>query len=140
MAEPNRLHRGSVALLTDFYQLTMAHGFWKAGATDKEAVSNFFFRENPFQGGFTVLCGLQPLIEYLDDFRFDDSDIQYLADLQGNDQQPLFAGEFLEHLRSLKFACDIDAIPEGTVVFPHEPLVRKHHCAFRDRVDVTGKF
>ncbi len=82
MATPNRLHSDSVALLTDFYQLTMAHGFWKAGATDKEAVSNFFFRENPFQGGFTVLCGLQPLIEYLDDFHFDDSDIQYLSSLR----------------------------------------------------------
>ena len=124
MATPNRLHSSSVALLTDFYQLTMAHGFWKAGATDKEAVSNFFFRENPFQGGFTVLCGLQPLIEYLDDFHFDDSDIQYLSSLRGDNQQLLFAREFLEHLRSLKFACDIDAIPEGTVVFPHEPLVR----------------
>ncbi len=82
MAIPSRLHSGSVALLTDFYQLTMAHGFWKAGATDKEAVSNFFFRENPFEGGFTVLCGLHPLIEFLDDFHFDDSDIRYLSSLR----------------------------------------------------------
>jgi nicotinate phosphoribosyltransferase len=104
--------------------LTMAHGFWKAGATDKEAVSNFFFRENPFHGGFTVLCGLNTVIEYLDDFRFDDCDLQYLASLNGNNDQPLFAREFLEHLRGLRFACDIDAIPEGTIVFPNEPLVR----------------
>jgi nicotinate phosphoribosyltransferase len=124
MAIPSRLGSGSVALLTDFYQLTMAHGFWKAGATDKEAVSSFFFRENPFEGGFTVLCGLHPLIEFLDDFHFDESDIRYLSSLEGDNQRPLFAHEFLEHLRSLRFACDIDAIPEGTVVFPHEPLVR----------------
>ncbi|MCI0723447.1 MAG: nicotinate phosphoribosyltransferase [Acidobacteria bacterium] len=124
MATPKRLYRDSVALLTDLYQLTMAYGFWKAGATDKEAVSNFFFRENPFQGGFTILCGLSALIECLDDFRFDTGDIQYLSTLRGNNQEPLFEREFLEHLRSLRFACDIDAIPEGAVVFPHEPLVR----------------
>jgi nicotinate phosphoribosyltransferase len=124
MDTPSRPHSDSVALLTDFYQLTMAHGFWKAGATDKEAVFNFFFRENPFQGGFTVLCGLNTVIEYLDNFHFQDSDVEYLTGLRGNDHQPLFAREFLEYLRSLKFACDIDAIPEGTVVFPHEPLVR----------------
>ena len=88
MAIPSRLHSGSVALLTDFYQLTMAHGFWKAGATDKEAVSSFFFRENPFEGGFTVLCGLHPLIEFLDDFHFDESDIRYLSSLEGDNQQP----------------------------------------------------
>ena len=83
-----------------------------------------FFRENPFDGGFTVLCGLHPLIEFLDDFHFDESDIRYLSSLEGDNQQELFAREFLEHLRSLRFVCDIDAIPEGTVVFPHEPLVR----------------
>src|SRR5262245_57522639 len=120
----NSLCRGSVALLTDLYQLTMAHGFWKAGATDKEAVSNFFFRENPFHGGFTVLCGLNTVIEYLDDFHFDDSDLQYLSSLKGNNDQPLFAREFLEHLRSLGFACAIDAIPEGKIGFIYRQLVR----------------
>jgi len=124
MAPRNRSHGGSQALLTDLYQLTMAQGFLQAGAMDKEAVYNFFFRENPFQGGFAILCGLQPLIEYLDGFHFDASDIEYLAGLRGNNQQPLFAPEFLEHLRTLRFDCDIDAMPEGTVVFPHEPLVR----------------
>lgn len=124
MAAANHVRHDSIALLTDFYQLTMAHGFWKAGATNKEAVFTFFFRENPFQGGFTILCGLNLVIEYLDHFHFNDDDISYLADLRGNNHQLLFAREFLEHLRSLRFSCDIDAIPEGTVVFPHEPLVR----------------
>jgi nicotinate phosphoribosyltransferase len=118
------LYEDSLALLTDLYQLTMAYGYWKSGSSDKESVFNLFFRENPFQGGYSICCGLSSVIDYLDHFRFEDSDIAYLESLHGNDQKPLFEDEFLTHLRSMQLVCDIDAIPEGTVVFPHEPLIR----------------
>ncbi len=112
------------ALLTDLYQLTMASAYWKTGRSEREAVFHLFFRKAPFQSGFTVAAGLATAIEFMRDFRFDESDLQFLASLPGNDGQPLFAPGFLEYLRSLRLTCDVHAIPEGTVVFPHEPLVR----------------
>lgn len=118
------LYGHSLSLLTDLYQLTMAYGYWKSGAAEKQAVFNLFFRKNPFDGGFAIACGLEHVIDYLDRFRFDESDLDYLRSLTGNDDKPLFEEEFLEHLRELKFSCDVDAIPEGTAVFPSEPLVR----------------
>ncbi len=114
----------SLSLVTDFYQLTMAYGYWKAKVDNKEAVFHLFFRNNPFKGGFTVACGLEYVIDYLENFRFDKTDIDYLASLPGNDGKPIFEQGFLEYLRNLKFECDVDAIPEGTIVFPHEPLIR----------------
>ncbi len=114
----------SLALLTDLYQFTMAYGYWKGGVDSKEAVFHLTFRKHPFQGGFTIACGLQYVIDYLEHFQFDTSDIEYLASLKGNDNKPLFEQKFLSVLKDLRFACDIDAIPEGTVVFPHEPLIR----------------
>lgn len=119
-----KIYRENLSLATDLYQLTMAYGYWKAKVDSKEAVFDLFFRKNPFQGGFSVACGLSYVLDYLNEYRFDDTDIAYLATLTGNDGQPLFEGAFLDYLRKLKFTCDIDAVPEGTVVFPHEPLVR----------------
>jgi nicotinate phosphoribosyltransferase len=114
----------SLALLTDLYQLTMAYGYWKAGVSNKEAVFNLFFRKNPFKGGFTIAAGLGYAVDYLDNFKFDTSDIEYLSSLKGNDEKVLFDKEFLKFLLDLRFCCDIDAIPEGTTVFPLEPLIR----------------
>ncbi len=114
----------SLALLTDLYQLTMAYGYWKAGVDGKEAVFHLTFRKHPFQGGFAIACGLHYVIDYLEHFAFDQSDVDYLASLKGNDGKPLFEREFLAYLGGMRFECDIDAIPEGTVVFPHEPLIR----------------
>ncbi len=111
-------------LLTDLYQLTMAYGYWKNQTHEREGVFHLFFRKNPFQSGFSVACGLADAIDYLRDFRFDENELAYLQTLSGNDGQPLFEDGFIEYLRTLKFTCDIDAIPEGTLVFPHEPLVR----------------
>jgi len=111
-------------LLTDLYQLTMAYGYWKSGQQEKEAVFQLFFRKNPFQSGFSVACGLADAIEYLQSFRFDPDELAYLATILGNDGRPLFDAGFLDYLKNLDFCCDIDAIPEGTVVFPGEPLVR----------------
>ncbi|TAF66931.1 MAG: nicotinate phosphoribosyltransferase [Cytophagales bacterium] len=118
------LYGASLALLTDLYQLTMSYGYWKAGMAEKEAVFHLYFRKNPFQGGFTIACGLEYVIHYLQNFAFTPDDIQYLASLQGNDDKPLFEKGFLDYLQQIEFSCDIDAIPEGTVIFPHEPLIR----------------
>ncbi len=114
----------SLGLLADLYQLTMAFGYWKSGMADHEAVFHLTFRKHPFGSGFTVAWGLQPAVDFLEEFRFDQTDRQYLQTLQGNDGKPLFEKAFLEHLGKLKLSCDVDAIPEGTVVFPDEPLLR----------------
>ena len=119
-----RIHGSSAALLTDLYELTMAYGYWKTGADTKEAVFNLFFRENPFHGGFSIACGLGYVAAILDGFRFEQSDIGYLKEIRGSRGKHLFEDGFLDYLSSLKLTCDIDAIPEGTVVFPGEPLVR----------------
>jgi nicotinate phosphoribosyltransferase len=118
------LYRPSLALLTDLYQLTMAYGYWKSRTHEKEAVFHLFFRQNPFGGGFTLACGLTRALEFIEGLRFDEEDLAYVATLAGNDGRPLFEAGFLDELRRMRFSCDVDAIPEGTVVFPHEPLLR----------------
>lgn len=120
----NRLHTGSLSLLTDLYQLTMAYGYWKQGIADKEAVFHLFFRKNPFQGGYVITAGQQLVADYLRDFSFSKDDIAYLASLEGNDGCPLFDREFLSFLNRLELTVDVDAMPEGTVAFPHQPLLR----------------
>ncbi len=112
------------AILTDLYQLTMAYGYWKSGKADQEAVFHLLFRKHPFQGGFTLCCGLADSIQYLLGFKFEKSDLDYLAQLKGNDGRRLFEPAFLKFLGGLKLRLDVDAIPEGTVVFPQEPLLR----------------
>jgi nicotinate phosphoribosyltransferase len=119
------LYGQSLALLTDLYQLTMAYGYWKLGLAEREACFHLAFRSNPFHAGFSLACGLHDAIDYLTDLRFDESDIAYLASLKGNDGGPLFADRgFLDYLRGFRFTCDLDAIAEGTPVFPYEPLLR----------------
>lgn len=120
----HNLYTNSLALFTDFYQLTMAYGYWKTGIAEKESVFNLFYRKNPFNGGFAINCGLSYVIDLLNSFRFTDTDLEYLATVNGQEGQPLFEPEFLDYLKQLTFSCDIDAIPEGKAVFPHEPLVR----------------
>src|SRR6185312_15359756 len=115
---------GAAALLTDLYQLTMAYGYWKAGKADQEAVFHLLFRKQPFNGGYTLACGLADAIQYLRRFKFEKPDLEYLATLKGNDGKRLFEAAFLKYLGNLKLRLDVDAIPEGTVVFPQEPLVR----------------
>jgi nicotinate phosphoribosyltransferase len=118
------LYRPSLALLTDLYQITMAYGYWREGRHDREAVFHLSFRKNPFGGGFAVACGLHRVLDFLEDLRFAGEDLDYLRSLQGADGRPLFEPAFLEHLARIRLGCDVDAVPEGTVVFPHEPLVR----------------
>lgn len=112
------------AMLTDLYQLTMAYGYWKSGKADQEAVFELFFRKPPFQCGFTLAAGLAPAMDFLGAFHFTADDTQFLRTLRGNDGQPLFEGGFLDYLEALRFGCEVHAIPEGTVVFPQEPLMR----------------
>lgn len=118
------IYRPSLALLTDLYQLTMAYAYWKSGTQDKEAVFHLFFRKAPFESGFTVACGLARVMEFVSALRFDDDDLAYLESLPAPDGRPLFEPGFLEYLKETPFACDIDAVPEGTVVFPHQPILR----------------
>jgi nicotinate phosphoribosyltransferase len=114
----------SLALLTDLYQLTMAYGYWKEGTAEQEAVFHLYFRKPPFNGGYTLAAGLATAIEWLTHFRFEPDDLNYLGTLAGADGRPLFEAAFLDHLAAMRFTCDIDAVPEGTVVFPNQPLVR----------------
>ncbi len=115
---------GFTALTTDLYEVTMACGYFKAGVTDHEAVFHVTFRENPFAGQFTVACGLATAIDFLRAFHFTDTEVDYLGSQRGNDGKPLFDSRFLDYVRGLQLTCDIDAIPEGTLVFANEPLIR----------------
>jgi nicotinate phosphoribosyltransferase len=114
----------SLALLTDLYQLTMAYAYFKTGMADREAAFHLTFRKNPFAGGFAVACGLAEAMDYVRNLKFSEEDLTYLRTLTGGDGNRLFDDSFLKYLGKLDFTCDIDAIPEGRVVFAHEPLVR----------------
>jgi nicotinate phosphoribosyltransferase len=122
MAKPP-IHRFT-ALTTDLYEVTMACGYWKAGVSNYDAAFHVTFRENPFGGQFTVACGLATVIDFLQSFHFTETEIAYLAAQRGNDGKPLFDSGFLDYLRGLQLTCNVDAIPEGTLVFPNEPLIR----------------
>jgi len=112
------------SLLTDLYQLTMAYGYWKLNMHNQEAVFQLIFRRNPFRGNYSIACGLGTAIKMLEEWCFTDDDISYLNTLMSSNGKPLFSAEFLKYLRELRLSCDIDAIPEGTIVFPNEPLIR----------------
>lgn len=106
------------ALLTDLYELTMAYGYWKSGMQNFDAVFHLFYRTNPFGGQYAIAAGLKTVIDFLDQFQFSDSDLDYLEKLD------LFERAFIDYLSTLKFSCDVDACAEGTMVFPYQPLVR----------------
>lgn len=111
-------------LLTDLYQLTMAAGYFKTGKAGQEAVFTLSFRRNPFEGGYAIACGQRAALEWLEGFRFLPDDLAYLATLAGRDGTPLFAADFLAYLGDLRLAVEIDAMPEGSLVFAHEPIMR----------------
>ena len=118
------VYQTSLALHTDLYQLTMAYGYWKTKRHNTESGFHLFFRKHPFGGGFTVACGLQNAMDFIQGFRFSSEDLDYLATLTGRDGARLFEDAFLEHLRDMRITCDVDAVPEGSVIFPQEPLLR----------------
>ena len=123
MSTPD-LHLHGSALLTDLYQLTMAYGYWKTGIHARESAFHLFFRNQPFKGGFSIACGLHDAIDYLRNFGFQSDELAYLDTLQGNDGKPLFDKAFLDYLQTLTWSCTVAGIPEGSVVFPNEPLLR----------------
>ncbi|MBI3508320.1 MAG: nicotinate phosphoribosyltransferase [Chlamydiia bacterium] len=102
----------------------MIYGYWKSGLWKKQAIFHLHFRKWPFQGGFAIAAGLETAISFLEALRFSDSDLGYLRTLQDGNGKPLYEEEFLHFLAQFQFECDIDALPEGTAVFPHEPLIR----------------
>ena len=106
-----------IGLYTDFYELTMAAGYFYKGKKDQQVSFNYFFRTNPFNGGFTVFAGLADFLELLSHFRYSDSDIQYLKE-QG------FKPDFLSFLKDFSFSGNILSVQEGEIVFPNEPVVR----------------
>ena len=111
-------------LLTDLYQITMAQGYWRTGQGKTQACFHAYFRNYPFKGGYAVACGMDQLAELIEDFHFTDEDIAYLASLEAPGGGALFDESFLDYLRGYRLSVDIDAVPEGTIVFPHEPIVR----------------
>ena len=107
----------NLTLLTDLYQLTMMQGYFK-NPTNQVVVFDMFYRKNPCGGGYAIAAGLEQVIEYIKDLHFTYEDVKYLQSLH------IFEDDFLEYLRSFHFTGDIYAIPEGTVVFPREPLIK----------------
>lgn len=107
----------NTTLLTDFYELTMANGYFETGMADDIAYFDLFFRKIPDGGGFAIMAGLEQMIGYLNNLKFDERDIDYLRG------KGIFSEKFLDYLRNFKFECDVWAVPEGTPVFPGEPLV-----------------
>jgi nicotinate phosphoribosyltransferase len=112
------------ALLTDLYQLTMAQGYWNTGLANTEACFYVHFRENPFRGGYAIACGLTQLADLIEGFHFTEEDRAYLATLRTGNDTPLFRQDFIDSLADLRLTLDVDAVVEGTAVFPYEPIVR----------------
>ena len=107
----------NLTMLTDFYEITMANGYFKNNFKDTIAYFDMFYRKVPDGGGFVIMAGVEQLVEYLSNLKFTDDDIEYL---RGKG----FGEEFLDYLRNFKFACDVYAVPEGTPIFPGEPIVK----------------
>lgn len=111
------MNKDNLTMLTDFYEITMANGFFNEGIGDKIVYFDMFFRTIPDGGGYAVMAGVEQMIEYLEDLSFTDEDIEYLRG------KNMFSEGFLEYLRKFEFKCDVWSVPEGTPVFPGEPLV-----------------
>lgn len=114
----------SVSLITDFYELTMAYAYWKSGMKDMRAIFQMSFRHNPMYGGYSIFAGFGTLAELLESYHFSEEDIAYLKEAKDDSCHPLFEEDFLRYLGEMSFSCDIMCVKEGSVVFPHEPLLR----------------
>ncbi len=107
----------NLTMLTDFYELTMANGYFENGMGEMISYFDMFFRSVPDDGGFAIMCGLDQMIDYMNGLSFDDDDIEYLR------AKGIFSEAFLEYLKNFRFCCDVWAVPEGTPIFPGEPVV-----------------
>ncbi|HHV29454.1 nicotinate phosphoribosyltransferase [Acetivibrio mesophilus] len=106
-----------LSMLTDFYEITMSNGYFENGLKDKIAYFDMFFRKVPENGGFAIMAGLAQVIEYINNLKFEDDDIEFLR------SKGIFSEDFLKYLKEFEFSCDIWAIPEGTPIFPNEPII-----------------
>ena len=104
-------------MLCDFYELTMGNGYFVSGMQEKISYFDLFFRQIPDGGGFAIACGLEQVIDYIENLHFDEEDIEFLR------SKGIFDEGFLEYLKDFRFTGDIFAVPEGTVVFPNEPII-----------------
>ena len=107
----------NLTMLADFYELTMSNGYFAQGKQDEIGYFDMFFRKIPEDGGFAIMCGVEQLVEYMQSIEFTDSDIEFLR------SKNLFCEEFLDYLKNFEFCCDVWAVPEGTPIFPQEPIV-----------------
>ena len=107
----------NLTMLTDFYELTMANGYLENGMGEIISYFDMFFRNVPDGGGFAIMCGLEQMIDYMKGLKFDEDDIDYLR------SKGIFSEKFLDYLRDFHFSCDVWAVPEGTPIFPNEPIV-----------------
>ena len=107
----------NLTMIIDLYELTMANGIFDSDMRDTVAYFDMFFRRVPDNGGFAIMAGLEQLIEYMNNLKFSDEDIEYIRSLN------LFREDFIDYLKNFKFSCDVWAVPEGTVIFPQEPIV-----------------
>lgn len=107
----------NLTLLTDFYEITMAGGYFENGLKDKIAYFDMFYRKNPDKGGFAIMAGVEQMVEYLQNLKFTDEDIDFLR------SKKIFSEEFLSYMKDFEFCCDVWAVPEGTPIFPGEPIV-----------------
>ena len=126
-----RKERLNLSMLFDFYEMTMANGYFRKGMQDRITYFDVFFRRVPDKGGFAIAAGLEQLVDYIKDLHFDEDDIAYLR------SKNLFQEDFLEYLRRFRFTGDIWAVPEGTPVFPGEPLVTVRAPAFQAQLIET---
>lgn len=122
--EPSEFYRRRTSLLTDLYQLTMASAFFSGGRAERRAVYHLTFRRAPFGGEWMAVCGLGPLLDGIESLTFDSDDLEYVASLVGAQGRALFDSEFLGWLESFRFSGSIDAMPEGSICFPGEPVLR----------------
>lgn len=104
-------------LVIDFYEFTMSNGYFAKNMQNLESYFDVFFREIPDNGGYVIFAGLEQIIEYIQNLHFDEEDIEYLK------SKKIFSSEFLDYLKKFRFTGSIWAIPEGTPVFPNEPLI-----------------
>ena len=111
------MEKSNLTMLTDFYEITMANGYFCTDMADNIACFDMFFRRIPDDGGYAIMAGLEQVIEYLENLEFTDEDIEYLR------KQKMFSEDFLKYLSEFKFTCDVWAIPEGTPIFPGEPIL-----------------
>ncbi|MCF7923653.1 MAG: nicotinate phosphoribosyltransferase [Candidatus Izimaplasma sp.] len=111
------MNKINLAMLIDFYELTMANGYLEAGMANEIVYFDLFYRRNPDNGGYAIFAGLESIIDYLDDLKFNEEDIEYLKN------KDIFSDEFLKYIQNFKFSGDIYSFKEGSIIFPNEPIL-----------------